>query len=408
VFRKGAVGLLVVSLGVCVYARPASAQADIGPDPNQVRVRFGPLWMNPTISLTNIGIDQNVFNDPPEKVPKRDFTFTVAPTTDLWIRLGRSWLTGRIVENLNWYQKYASERNANNTYDLNWKMPLSRFQLHAVSTYASVKDRPGFEIDARAPRTLLNYGGDVQVRALTKTYIGVSYAVSTTKFDSGATFLDVNLHDELNRESTTKGIAVRHQATPLTAFSITASQTVDSFDHTTLRNATSNSIAGGVTFDPLALIKGGVTIGYRDFRPTSALPEYTGLTAAANLSYVVFGTTRFAATVTRDVQYSFEDTEPYYLLTGITGSVAQQIYGPFDVVARAGHENLAYRDRIGLAVALTDRVDRVTSYGAGVGFHMGKDLRLGFNLDHIDRESPIADRRYKNFLFGSQITYGVP
>ena len=30
--------------------------------------------MNPTLSITNIGIDHNVFNDPPDKNPKDDFT----------------------------------------------------------------------------------------------------------------------------------------------------------------------------------------------------------------------------------------------------------------------------------------------------------------------------------------------
>src|SRR5262249_29965032 len=78
-------------------ARPAWSQPpEGGPDPAKVRVRIGPLWMNPTVSLTNLGIDQNVFNDPESAAPKQDFTFTATPTTDLWLRFGPSWVQGSI------------------------------------------------------------------------------------------------------------------------------------------------------------------------------------------------------------------------------------------------------------------------------------------------------------------------
>ncbi len=80
----------LVMHGVCLLiagARPALAQGAGGsipqsaPDASVVPVRFGPFWMNPTIALTNLGIDNNVFNDPPDQNPKEDFTLTVVPET---------------------------------------------------------------------------------------------------------------------------------------------------------------------------------------------------------------------------------------------------------------------------------------------------------------------------------------
>ncbi len=65
---------------------PALAQeSDGSPTSRNVRVRIGPVLMNPTIALTNLGVDHNVFNDPPDKSPKEDFTFTVTPASDFWI-----------------------------------------------------------------------------------------------------------------------------------------------------------------------------------------------------------------------------------------------------------------------------------------------------------------------------------
>ncbi|HXI31274.1 MAG TPA: hypothetical protein VNG89_22710, partial [Vicinamibacterales bacterium] len=53
-----------VAVMVMLCSRPTSAQNVDEPDPAKVRVRLGPLWMNPTIALTNIGVDNNVFNEP--------------------------------------------------------------------------------------------------------------------------------------------------------------------------------------------------------------------------------------------------------------------------------------------------------------------------------------------------------
>src|SRR6185503_17398854 len=99
--------------------------------------------------------------------------------------------------------------------------------------------------------------------------------------------------------------------------------------------------AGGVKLDPFALINGSASFGYRDFQPLSpAVPGYQGSTAAVTLSYVALGTTKLGLVINRDVQYSYDINQPYYLQTGIAGSIAQQIFGPVDVVGRAEGQRL--------------------------------------------------------------------
>ena len=62
---------------------PGSVAAQIAdePDPTTVSMRLGPLWVKPTIAVTNIGVDNNVFNQPDNLNPKSDFTFTATPVT---------------------------------------------------------------------------------------------------------------------------------------------------------------------------------------------------------------------------------------------------------------------------------------------------------------------------------------
>jgi hypothetical protein len=405
--RKMSFGfVMAVALGA---ATPASAQPpEGGPDPAKVRVRIGPLWMNPTVSLTNLGIDQNVFNDPDTVSPRQDFTITATPTTDVWVRVGPSWVDGSIKEELVWYQTYATERAANTTYRIGWKVPLSRLAFDVGGTYANVRDRPGFEIDARSLRIETKAHGSIEVRTLSKTFFGVRADRQRTNFDKDAVFLASNLHTELNHVTTTGGFFVRHQLTPLTSVTLTASRTQDRFDFSSLRDSDSNSAAVSLTFDPFALIKGGLTVGYRDFRPNSSgLSDYRGLTTSINLSYTASETTKFSVKANRDIDYSFDTDQPYYLLTGVEGSIAQQLFGPVDVVGRLGTQSLAYRDRAGAVVEVADRVDRVRTYGVGVGYHLGRDLRLGFNVDHSQRDSDVTRRQYSGFKFGTAVTYGL-
>ena len=405
VVRKTLVAMLAVI--ALLRTTPVVAQAgDGGPDSN-VRVRIGPLMMNPALAISNIGIDRNVFNDPPGKIPKQDFTVTVTPTTDFWLHLGPTWVTASLNESINWYQKYASERTANTQYKLGWNVPGSRMSFKVNGAYVNARERPGFEIDTRAARKETEFTGSLDFHALSKSYLGVTASRQQTRFADDAKYLDTNLQTSLNRIATAVGLNVRHKLTPLTSITFGATRSNDHFEFSPERDANSTSVQTSLAFDPAALMKGGLSFGYTDFQPLAGdLPEFRGFTGSVNLTYVLLGSTRFAVSGSRGVQYSYDVNQPYYVQSGVGGSVAQQIFGPFDVQLRADAQFLAYRDRIGAVVKVADRTDRVTTYGIGVGFHMGKDLRLAFNVDKANRDTQVVDHEYDNFKFGTALTYG--
>ena len=386
--------------GVC------TAQTDDGgPDSETAPVRIGPLWMNPRIQLTNLGVDTNVFNTPSGQAQK-DATATLSPATDVWLRVGPSWLQFTVREDLVWFQKYADERSANTSDAVKWKVTLNRLNVTAKETYLRTRDRPGFEIDLRALRS--EYGSQLAIdyRGLAQTFFGVTGAYQKVDYDKDDVFLGENLHDELNHTTMTAGVYVRQQLTPLTQVSATVDQEQDRFEFSSLRDSNSTNVAFNVTFDPHALIRGTATVGYQHFHPLVAgLPDYVGATALGDLTYTLMGVTRFQAQFKRAIGYSYDITQPYYLESGIIGSVAQQVYGPVDVIARGGYSLLAYRDRGGVIISAPDRSDYVHSYGGGVGYHIGKDLRIGFDVDQQHRLSAVVDRRYDDLKYGTSISY---
>jgi len=382
-----------------------SAQSEQGGPPQNVRMRIGPLFVNPTMALSNAGVDTNVFNEVTN--PKSDYTITITPATDLWLRFGPTWFQGNIKEDIVWFNKYASERSSNNSYSLKWRVPLNRLTLTPTWTYANTRERPGFEIDARSQRTETGYGGEIEIRAFTKTFFAVKAERRKTDFDKAAVFLGANLHDQLNRTVTTETVSVRHQLTPLTSISLDMSKGQDRFEFDSLRDSDSTSFSGRVNFDPAALIKGSASFGYRDFRPASPdLPRFQGSTAAVDVNYVLLGTTKFTVQFNRDVQYSFDINQPYYVQTGGTASISQQLFGPLDIVGRGGLQRLEYQSRIGAVVAVSDRVDHTQTYGGGIGYHLGRGTRIGFNVDQSRRISGVELRRYKGLTYGFAVTYG--
>ena len=401
--------VLVVAFGfVLAAAMPAHGQtADGGPDPNQVRVRIGPLWMNPTISMPNLGIDTNVFNDPPTLVPRRDFTLTILPKSDMWLRAGRTWFLGTIAEDIVWYQTYSSERSANQTYSIGWKAPLNRLLLTTNATWLLTRSRPGFEIDARAKRYEPTYTGSIEVRGFSKTFIGARGSWKRVAFDEDAEFKGINLQEQLDRTTQSAAISLRHAITPLTSIIFSVGRSEDRFEFAPSRDATSDDYAVEVSFDPAALVKGSARVGYTAYRTEAAdLEDYNGITSSVALSYTLLGSTRFALTAGRSIQNSYDINQPFYLQTGASASLAQQIFGPIDVVGRFGGQRLEYRTRTGTTVEAPDRTDHIRTFGVGVGYRMGQDLRLGFNIDRERRTSVVADREYEGLRYGTAVTYG--
>jgi hypothetical protein len=387
---------------VCVVPTAARAQP-----PESVRMHLGPLFVNPTIALTNAGVDTNVFNEATQDSPKEDFTLTLAPATATWLRVGRSWLNATVREDIVYYQKYSSERSVNSYYKLNWLIPLNRISFNPTTSFTNTRDRPGFEVDARARRNELGYGGTVEFRALSKTFIGVQANRQTADFDRNAVFLGTNLRDELNRTVSEETLSLRHELTPLTSVTLEVAREQDRFEFSPVRNSDSTKVSAGVKFDPAAVIKGGAVVGYRDFQPLDpGLAGFRGTTIAADLSYVLLGFTKFAVRGTRDVQYSYDVNQPYYVQSGVNLEVSQQIVGPLDAVGRVGTARLEYRDRAGAAVAVSNRVDHIENYGGGLGYHVGRDTRIGVNIDQYQRLSPVSGRQYKGLRYGIAVTYG--
>ena len=402
----------VVALALILCAAvPAFAQ-DAAPDPfSTARFRFGAVAFSPGITVTNLGWDTNVFNE--WENPKTDFTLTLTPQTDAWLRFGPARVKVHASIGYVYFADYYKERSFNTDDSIRFEVPLIHFRPYAGYSYLYIRDRPGFEVDARVRRTENAMLAGLDLPLTRKTTVGGAFKRTKTDYAEGATF---NLRDTFNRTTDVYTASARYALTPLTTLLLDTEYVREHFEFSPLRNSEGFRLLPGVEFKPLALISGTARVGVRQLNFDSPfVPGYTGPVASVDLGYTLLGTTRFSARVDRDVAYSYDDLQPYYILTGVTGTVTQRLNITWDLQARVGNQRLAYQRQAlatapGVATpkpqAEAGRLDTVLFYGGGVGYRLGTDVRLGFNVDYYRRTSDTTTRQYEGLRAGSSVTYG--
>jgi hypothetical protein len=370
-------------------------------------IRLGPLGLNPTLSITNFGIDTNIFNESSD--PKSDFTSTVTPKLQARLRGGRVLLTGAIATGFVYYQKYDDERSVDYTTDGRVDANLGWFQPFAAVSWVDTRERLNSEIDVRAPRTQAALTAGTRFVVSSKTGIVVDFRRTGLDFEEGTEFDGVPLSQTMNSTSESIEAGLEFYLTPLTTLSVTASRQQDRFDLSPERDSDTFRVLPMLRMESPAIVQGSIGVGFRKFEPVSPdLPAFSGLIMQGSLTHTIADRTKLDFSVTRDVQYSFEPLEPYYVTTGFRVGVGYQLMEPVDIRATAGRERLEYRSDLLLApvVVEEDRTDRTDVIGVGAGYRFRPSLRIGFDVEYAKRHSDRVERQYDRTRAFATVTYG--
>ncbi len=396
---------LIAATAICaVVAVPSAARAQDAPASDEPgRFRFGPIRFTPVLGITNVGVDTNVFNDADD--PKEDFTAVFGPRAQYWVKLGRTRVIGESNVDYFYFQQYDSQRSFGTTNRARLEVPLTRLVPFVSGEYTNTRQRQSYEIDARARRTLVGARAGMDLLLGGRTTLRGVVGTDRNRFTSEDTFAGAALADRLDRDSQVFALSLRRDVTPLTTWIVLAEQQRDRFVLSPSRDADGVRVVTGFEFKPFALISGRGVVGYRQFDTLSAVvPNYTGPVASADLAYVLRAT-RVTARVERDVTYSFEALEPYYLLTDFGLSVTERLGKRWDVVGRGARQLLDYK-AVGPESPF-GRTDRTRQVGGGVGYYFGEFVRFGLDTAYVSRRSALTNRNYEGWRTGFSITYGV-
>ena len=396
--------MAVVALAAAVAA--AGAQTPPADPLESAVIRFGPVGINPSLVVRDLGRDDNVFNTPVD--PKSDFTFTASPRADIIFHPRGVRVSATTATDLVYYQTYTSERSTNDLLQARVELDLWRFQPFGSISGLDTRARLNQEIDERAHHRERSYTAGLGTRLSTRTTFTVTARRNSLRFDDGETFRGEDLADSLNSRLDAIEGSAGFELTPITTFSLAMSEERQRFDTSVERDSDTFRVTPTLTFAPDGLLSGSASIGYRRFRPkSSAMPAYSGLVATVGLGTTVYGRNRFDATFSRDLRYSYETTTPYYLATGGTLVWIFQVVGPFDVRATGTRQRMDYREFEGVTTATP--ADTYTAYGGGFGYRLRGNVRLGINAEWSQRDSEISgDRNFHNRRIFASFTWGRP
>jgi hypothetical protein len=177
------------------------------------------------------------------------------------------------------------------------------------------------------------------------------------------------------------------------------------------RDAESYRVMPGVEFKPRALINGSAYVGYRKFTPAdpAALPKFEGLVAQLGMSYTLLGATTFGVSSSRDLTYSYDELQPFFIDNSVGASVRRALGRRFDVLVSADRHAYEYEDLLTSAPPAdgAPRRDVTWNYQGSFGYLLGHSGRAGIGASYWQRDSTTrAFRDYNNLRFGGTVSVG--
>jgi hypothetical protein len=385
---------------------PGKARAQGSPILPETRpILAGPVTFYPTIALRNTGVDSNVFND--TTGPRGDFTYSVTPRLFVVAPIANTRFIGRALGTFTDFRTYKDQRSFGGLFDARYEVTSPGFRPFASVGFADRRERRGFEIDARVRQrqTFASLGLDVDVTAITAlTAWGTR---TTTAWDRNERYLGVGLADQLDYAATSFAGGARFKVTPLTTVTAAAEVEQDRFQRSPLRDADSLRIGPSVDFDSSAAITGHLRADYRSFSPlSSTVAGYRGLTAFADIRYLFRDRIEVKVDANRDVDYSYDPIEPYYLEVGGRLTVTQRVIGPFGVIGIAERWNVHHQQVFG-GPEFDGRLDTTTSAGAGLAIQKSKQVRFELVYQRTSRRSSAPGwREYERQQIFASAIYG--
>jgi hypothetical protein len=387
-----------------LFTRDARAQDSFIQPSTRVFIA-GPVSFYPQIALRDTGTDSNVYLDSSD--PKSDLTYAVTPRLYAVVPIGNtrfiSTSTGEVV----YYRTYRDQRSLTAVFEGRYEVTSPGFRPFVEMGFASRGERVGFEIDTKARHTqsTIIAGVDVDVSPLTALTAWVGH--SATAYDKDQQYLSFMLADQLNHSRDTAAAGGRIRITPLTTVLVAAEFERDRFELAPQRNADSFRIGPAIAFDSGGALTGNAKAGFRSFTPNyPEVPSFRGLVGTARLHYALPDIVKLDLEANRDLSYSYDPIQPYYMESGARLTASQRVFGPFEAIA-IGERREVRNQRIG-GMAFDGRRELTTSLGGGFAIQAQNQVRFSFTYEQRKRTSTeLVGRNYERTRVLGWISYGL-
>jgi len=401
-----ALTLLVLGIGIS-FAETWKGQ-ELERKLREAAWHFGPFRIQPSLVISNAGVDSNVFYSPAE--PIKDFTITAGPAATLYIPIHRKFvLFAYGSPQYVWYSKTDRERTWNYYFNGAAQLSLKNVFFSLEGTYSDARERWNTEIDIRPRRREEGYGGSVLVKVAWKTSFSLSYR--TAKYDYASVVYgdSFDVRERLNRRESYANFSMFYQASTQRRFLLDFEYGLYEFDFASqaaIGNSRSSAAYARLEFSPLGRrVRGRLRVGYKkfDIRNPEGV-DYQGMVGDSQLSVRIARPFVIRGSYVRDVRFSLWYDNPYYLES--RAGVGVSAY-PFKFL-RLDYDYSRGQNRypvVGGGGPDVKRLDEFSIHSAAVYFRIRKNVGLGFIASWWARNSNLDAEDDKRTFFGVNLTY---
>jgi hypothetical protein len=396
-FPAAAAALIVMMTGGGAAAQTSLLTPLPEEPPTDALYRLGPVMVSPRLTIPEIGHDSNAFNDAVE--PKDDFIIKFTPEVDLFTDAGLLRVVVRSGSTFTYFHRYDSERSIAEQVRGRVAARLGRFRPWIGG--ASVRsDERTSEIDIRANRSDREISAGVEFDVTPLAALTVAATRQRVRFADATSLRELPLSEALDRTTEMASAGLRLAATPFTSVTLRGYASRDVFAFSPDRNARARGGEVEVSFSPEAVIRGHLALGYRQQNADDeSIASYGGLTGRGGVTTMLLWHALLGVNYVRDLQYSFDRREGYYVETGADVAYTQRLGGPFDVQVTVAQRALDYNAR----VTEPARSEVLRSYQGGIGYSLDNGSRFGISYEFAERDGDRAVYRQfsRRRIFGS-------
>ena len=401
-------------LGISLSFFPMSAHAETWKGQDLDRKlqaapwHFGPFRIQPSLVISNAGVDSNIFYSP--TAPTKDFTITAGPAATIYIPIHRKFvLTAYGSPQYIWYSKTDRERTWNYYFNGAAQLSLKNVFFSLEGTYSDARERWNTEIDIRPRRKEEGYGGSVLVKAAWKTSFLLGYRTVKYDYQSVVYGESFDVRERLNRQESYANFSLFYQVSTQRRFFLDFEYGRYEFEFATqaaIGDSRSGAAYAGLEFSELGRrVRGRIRVGYKKYDVRNVeLPDYQGVVGDSQLSVRLAKPIVIRGSYVRDVRFSLWYGNPYYVESRPGAGVSLYLlrFLRFDYDYSIGTNRYPV---VGGGGSDVKRLDDFTLQSAGIYFRIKKSVALGFIASWWVRNSNLAAEDDKRTFFGLNLTY---
>jgi hypothetical protein len=370
--------------------------------------KFGPFRIQPSLVISNAGVDSNVYYSPNE--PIKDYTITAGPAGTVYVPIHRKFvLSAYGSPQYVWYSKTDRERTWNYYFSGAAQLSLKNVFFSLEGNYSDARERWNTEIDIRPRRKEEGYGGSILVKAAWKTSFSLAYRIVKYAYESVVYGDSFDVRERLNRKESYANFSLFYQASTQRRFFLDFEYGLYQFEFATqaaIGNSRSGAAYAGLEFSRLGRrVRGRIRVGYKKFDVRAENgPDYQGVVGDSQLWVRLAKPFVIRGSYVRDVRFSLWYGNPYYIESRPGAGVS--LY-PLRFL-RLDYDYSIGRNRypvVGGGGPDVKRLDEYTIQSTGIYFRIRKTVALGFIASWWARKSNLAAEDDKRTFFGLNLTY---